>query len=240
MNHPIHTLWCHPRSVSTAFERVMRERGDLHAFHEPFMYHYYLSKIGRPYAGFTPDPDHPKTYADIRAMLLTQAEKTPVFQKDMAYYVLPEILKDDALLTQATHAFLVRDPAESIASYARIDPDFTSHEIGIRSQWEMLTALRAKGLKTHVIIADGLRADPAKTMAAYWDFAGLAQKPDALNWDKELPKGWETVAVWHQQVLSSGTIQNQKKPRAPLTPAQQKIYQDHKPYYDKLVAEAAS
>ena len=40
--HPIIALWVHPRSMSTAIERIMRERGDLDCLHEPFMYYYYV------------------------------------------------------------------------------------------------------------------------------------------------------------------------------------------------------
>ena len=69
----IHALWCHPRSVSTAFERIMRARGDLQVFHEPFMYHHYLTQTDRPFPDFEPEPDHPRTYADIRAMILDAA-----------------------------------------------------------------------------------------------------------------------------------------------------------------------
>ena len=29
-------LWCTPRSTSTAFEWMMRQRGDLYCMHEPF------------------------------------------------------------------------------------------------------------------------------------------------------------------------------------------------------------
>ena len=35
-------LWTHPRSISTAFERVMIERGDFNVLHEPFSYLYYV------------------------------------------------------------------------------------------------------------------------------------------------------------------------------------------------------
>jgi hypothetical protein len=38
--HPLIALWSHPRSMSTAIERVMRERGDLDCAHEPFLYDY--------------------------------------------------------------------------------------------------------------------------------------------------------------------------------------------------------
>ena len=40
-------LWSHPRSMSTATERIMRERGDLDCAHEPFMYDYYVHRKRR-------------------------------------------------------------------------------------------------------------------------------------------------------------------------------------------------
>jgi hypothetical protein len=40
--HPIIALWTHPRSISTAFERVMMERKDFKILHEPFSYLYYV------------------------------------------------------------------------------------------------------------------------------------------------------------------------------------------------------
>ncbi|MEZ5772185.1 MAG: hypothetical protein R3D61_11380 [Defluviimonas denitrificans] len=44
MTHPIIAMWSHPRSMSTAIERIMRERGDLDCLHEPFMYDYYVHR----------------------------------------------------------------------------------------------------------------------------------------------------------------------------------------------------
>lgn len=38
-------LLSHPRSLSTAFERIMRERGDMFVLHEPFTYLYYLKNF---------------------------------------------------------------------------------------------------------------------------------------------------------------------------------------------------
>jgi hypothetical protein len=43
--NPIIFLWAHPRSMSTAIERVMREGGDLDCLHEPFLRYYYLERV---------------------------------------------------------------------------------------------------------------------------------------------------------------------------------------------------
>ena len=50
--NPIVFLWAHPRSMSTAIERVMRERGDFECLHEPFLHHYYLERSNKPLPHF--------------------------------------------------------------------------------------------------------------------------------------------------------------------------------------------
>ncbi len=92
--NPIYALWSHPRSMSTATERIMRERGDLDCAHEPFMYDYYVHRQVRAMPHFDAQKGHPLSYRDIRDSLLLRAEKSPVFIKDMSYYVMPHILED--------------------------------------------------------------------------------------------------------------------------------------------------
>ncbi|WP_283176701.1 hypothetical protein [Gemmobacter sp. 24YEA27] len=71
----IYALWSHPRSMSTAMERVMRERGDLDCAHEPFMYDYYVHRAIRQMPHFDVRPDHPVSYPAIRDHLLARAAK---------------------------------------------------------------------------------------------------------------------------------------------------------------------
>ena len=56
---PIIALWSHPRSMSTAMERIMRERGDCRCFHEPFICDYYVHRAVRSLPLFDVDPDQP-------------------------------------------------------------------------------------------------------------------------------------------------------------------------------------
>ena len=96
MSHPIIALWSHPRSMSTAFERIMRSRGDLDCLHEPFMYDYYINRSTQRDAAFRcHGRASRRAMTAIRAMILAKAEKGPVFFKDMSYYVMPHILADD-------------------------------------------------------------------------------------------------------------------------------------------------
>ena len=71
--HPIHALLSHPRSLSTAMERVMRERGDLECAPAPFMYDYHVHRRIREMAHFEVQDRHSTAHEDIRDMLLARA-----------------------------------------------------------------------------------------------------------------------------------------------------------------------
>lgn len=141
--HPIIAMWSHPRSMSTAIERIMRERGDLDCLHEPFMYDYYVHRQVRRMPHFDVQKDHPTSYGAIRDMILERAEKGPVFFKDMSYYVMPHLLDDRDFAGRLTNVFLVRDPIASIPSYHKLDPDLTLEEIGLEAQAVHFDALEA-------------------------------------------------------------------------------------------------
>ncbi len=241
----IHALWCHPRSVSTAFERIMRARGDLEVLHEPFMYHYYLNRTERLFPDFAPEPDHPQTYADIRDMIVARADVKPLFFKDMAYYVVNDMPQDHGFAALMSHAFLVRDPAEAALSYQRRDPGFTSTELGIEAQHRLYHALRDQGHEPLVMTADQLRDDPRETLKRYWDHIGLPFMAHAFEWDDAVPEGWQSVVGWHGEVLKRGAIQRQDDNRdadaelAALGAPYTDYEAFHRPFYTELSEIAA-
>ena len=207
MSHPIIALWSHPRSMSTAFERIMRSRGDHDCLHEPFMYDYYVNRSTRQMPHFNAMDEHPKSYESIRAMILAKAETGPVFFKDMSYYVVPHILSDDAFFDRLTHSFLVRDPRAAILSYAKLDPDMLLEEIGLEAQWRHAEAVMARtGRNPVVVTSESVQADPEGQMRRYWQAVGLTHKPEALRWSDPAPADWQQVQGWHGEVMASSTI----------------------------------
>jgi hypothetical protein len=241
----IHALWCHPRSVSTAFERLMRERHDMHVLHEPFMYDYYLNQSTELFPDFIPEAGHPLTFTDIREMILQHAVKQPVFFKDMAYYVERTLPKDTEFLSQMTHSFLIRDPAESILSYHRRDPNFSVTEVGLEAQYRLFQSLHEAGVTPYVVTADDLRTDPHKTLRKYWEYVKLPYVDGAFEWDNKVPDGWEAVKGWHTKALSSGAIQKPSNARdyhaelVRLGRPYTEYDAHHRPFYDALKNIAA-
>lgn len=204
--HPIYAMWSHPRSMSTAIERIMRERGDLNCAHEPFMYDYYVNR-SNAMPHFDVDPDHPQTYADIRDMLIERAQTGPVFFKDMSYYVVPHILDDELFRPHLKNVFLVRRPKAAIVSYHKLDPKVSSDEIGIAAQWRHLQGLMEQGETPLVIRSEDVRENPRGVMTALWTAVGLSPADHAFDWaGSDVPQDWQQVSGWHGQVTSSTGI----------------------------------
>jgi hypothetical protein len=173
--------------MSTAIERVMRERGDLDCLHEPFLHYYYLERSGgKTLPHFDSEQDHPVGYVETRDMILQRAEQAPVFAKDMSYYVVPEILQDHDFCRRVRHCFLIRNPLRSIMSYYRLDPDLALDEIGIEAQWQHLRGLQQLDIDNSVVLeAEAVRADTTGAMRLFWQSLGLDYKSEALNWKQE-------------------------------------------------------
>ncbi|MCP5036789.1 MAG: hypothetical protein GY945_04230 [Rhodobacteraceae bacterium] len=248
--YPIYALWSHPRSMSTAIERIMRERGDLDCAHEPFMYDYYVHRQVRSMPHFEVQPDHPTAFRDVRNMLLRRAENSPVFIKDMSYYVMPHLLADTAFSDRLVNAFLIRDPLAAILSYFKLDPDMSVEEIGLEAQWHHFEALRnSTGATPAVIDADAVRADTKGVIAALWQRMNLPHINAAFNWAEETPKDWAQVEGWHGNVTASTGIRptsaaeteakKEKFARCVAKAPHLREYLDHHSvYYEKLKAFA--
>ncbi len=251
--HPIFALWSHPRSMSTATERIMRERGDLTCFHEPFMYDYYIHRQVRVMPHFAPDPGRPVDYPAIRDQLLAAGEAGPVFFKDMSYYVVPALFEDEAFARRVRHCFLIRDPLRALVSYYRLDPHLTLEEVGLEAQWRQLRWLEeALGVAAVVLEAEAVQRDPRATMAACWQRLGLADAPHAFAWSNAaVPADWGQVGAWHGQASESRGIDPPRPQEAAETraafetvaaeaPHLRDYLAHHLPAYEALKARARS
>lgn len=246
---PIVALWAHPRSMSTATERIMRERGDLDCAHEPFMYDYYVHRGAGQMPNFDVQPEHPTRYGDIRDMLLARAAKGCVFFKDMAYYVTPYMGDDAGFARRLRHVFLIRDPRAAIASYFKLDPAFTREEVGIEGQWRLYQILTAHGVRPLVIRSEDIRNDPKGMMRSLWAKLGLPDAPHAFDWAGDVPEDWAQVASWHAAAAASSGIRPMPPDHAEraaaafeaaarLAPHLRDWLAHHQPFHDRLAALA--
>ena len=205
--HPLIALWCHPRSMSTAFERVMRERGDCECHHEPFMYDYYVHRAIRSMPHFDPDDSRCKSYDEICEDLASNSQQRTVFFKDMSYYVVPRLFENPDFALRITNLFLIRNPHRSIMSYHKLDPEVTVDEIGIESQLQHVTWLcKQTGEAPLVIQAEQIQQNPAAVLNQVFSTCGLSPADHVHQWQSNVPDQWLEVSGWHQDVINSQGI----------------------------------
>ena len=230
-------LWSHPRSVSSAMERIMLERGDMTTFHEPFIYLYYVGDGKKTLAYFDVHPDHPTSYVGIRDMILEGAKDGPVFAKDMSYYISDYIEDDLAFVKRVTNTFLIRSPEKSIPSYHRLDPEVLSEEIGLEAQWRHFELVREVTGETPIVIdADDLQRDTEATMRAYCAALEIPFIPESLSWDEDIPAQWRHVSGWHGDLVDTKGIGTHAKKKVDVhsAPKLKAYYNHHLPFYLEL------
>ena len=237
MRPPI-VLWAVPRSVSTAFERVMRARGDLTVFSEPFSAPYYFGEERVSHRSGEPSAHaHGHEWTKVVQDLMAAADERTVFVKDMAYHVSPRL--DRELVGHFRNTFIVRHPGHTLRSLERLLPDFTEEEAGFEQQYRLMNlALEASDEELIVIEGEDLRRSPGAVIEDYCRRVGLPFLPDSLRWQAGLLPDWRRWEDWHGDVAASTGI---RPPRGDPEPARPEgvdpaVYASCVEYYEKMVA----
>lgn len=226
-------LWSAPRCRSTAFLRMMVERGDRTVLHEPFSH---LVDFGYTDVAGVAVGSEAELIAAIRAL----SARMPVFFKDTTDFAYPGLLADEAFLRDAVHTFIVRHPAPAIASHFALNPRLTRDEVGFERLCAIHDAVAAAtGRRPAVIDADDLVAYPESTVRAYCGAVGLPYLPNAVRWAPGMLPQWRTTARWHAST-SGGTGFTAPESRYPHTvdnhPVLAEYLAHHLPFFQKLHA----
>lgn len=239
--HPIVALWAVPRSTSTAFEWMMRQRGDMTCFHEPYGEAWYQGEA----------PLWPRVTADslrtpgltletVDTTLIDAAKKGPVFIKDFPHYI--ETIWTDEFLSKFTHSFLIRDPAKTVASIVKGWPDVHPKELGFHEQRALFDRLAEKtGTAPPVIDSDDLLENPHGLVAAWCERVNIPFIESALSWE---PGARDEVSWWdggsfHENLRNSDGLKPQPRRHADISQASdhaKRLYEDVLPAYDALYA----
>ncbi|MEM7598094.1 MAG: sulfotransferase family protein, partial [Pseudomonadota bacterium] len=232
----------------TAFEWMMRQRGDLTCFHEPFGMAWYQGPEARaprpaPEAKRRPRATFARVWEDIQSAAQTQ----PVFVKDMPHHT--DHLWDEAFLDRITHSFLIRQPVKVLASLERsykkagMQEGFEPHEISFAPQQALFDILRQRGQTPPVLDSDDLLEDPETMVRAYCDAIGIPFLRHALSWD---PGARDDVLwydgndeIWHASLRDSDglkPIPRQPKDPGDLPAELAALHDRFQPHYNALHA----
>jgi len=236
MNRMI-ALWAHPRSRSTALERVFIERGDFEVFHEPFAYMAFDARSAIPHDDL--NGDMPRDYEAIKAMLRTARQRSNVFHKDMCYHCVDALKADDAFLREQQHVFIIREPARAILSHHAIFAHMPVHAIGHQALHEIFCAVtRITGKIPYVINAEDLARRPECTLRNLCEYLQLEFLPQALSWAPACPEQWKAWRCWHKDAENSTAIRPDPKETGAdclrLPPHLIGHYERHRPFYERM------
>lgn len=207
--HEILALWCHPRSLSTAFGRMMMERGDLTVLHERFLYLYYV--VQNPQLVIAQqlervEPWMRASFDEIVEGIEAEASQRPVFLKDMAVNVHNPKGRhaDEAFLGRFSNGFLIRDPEIAILSHLKQNPKMIFEEVGYDAQFAVFEKVSQMiGAPPPVIDAADLEDDPARIVNLYCEAMGIALIASALRWGRAVPDQLTAGDPWHADLFTT-------------------------------------
>lgn len=243
----IYILWATPRSTSTAFEWMMRMRGDMACFHEPFGEAWYLGDDARAPRLTKDSPRRAGlSYSSVLEKISRAAINHPVFSKDMAQFT--QHLWTPEFLDLFEHSFLIRDPAKVLSSLKRSydksgdHEGFTATEIGFEQQRLLFDILTEKNARPPVVIdSDNLLAEPAIMVESYCNAIGIPFIEKALSWtpgDRGDVLWYDNDdSIWHQSLRNSDGLKPQPRKTIDLQDLpsnMQRLYDDFLPHYQHL------
>lgn len=229
-------LWATPRSVSTAFERMMIQRGDFQVLHEPFSESFYFSADAAS-DRYTDVSERPlKDFQLVLDRIFKIAQRQPVFFKDMAYHMSGHAERE--ILAHFESAFIIRDPAQALPSLHHLWPDFTLEETGYEQQYRLFKKVsEIKGAPPVVIDAKNLIGHPEQCVRAYCEAVGLAFMPQALQWESGERKEWKLWQKWHKDAAKSRGFERRRNRRYLSIDEDERLagaYEVCRPFYEEM------
>lgn len=231
-------MWSGPRNLSTAMMRSFGSRADTVVSDEPF-YGAYLKATGDP----QPMADQVIASMDCswqrvaRTMTGPSPTGAPIwYQKHMAHHMVGPVAHDD--LQGLTHAFLIRDPARVVASYAAKRVAVRPEHLGVERQADYFEREADRlGHAPPVVDSADILHDPPAMLARLCEALGIDWDPAMLHWEpgiRETDGVW--AAHWYDAVAASmGFGAPEDRPIA-LDDDAQRVADACRPFYERLAA----
>jgi hypothetical protein len=152
------------------------------------------------------------------------------YQKHMTHHLLPEVGR--RWLSALDHAFLIRHPANVVASYAKVRGSPTLEDLGYPQQVEIFRRYGGP-----VIDAADVLRDPAAVLTRLCEALGIPWDPAMLHWApgrRATDGAW--APYWYATVEASTTFAPYD-PTPPVVPdGLQPLVDAAMPYYLELAA----
>jgi len=156
------------------------QRDDTEVVDEP-LYGHYLRVSGAQHPGgddvmatMCCDGD-----AVMRQLMQTESRADIRFIKHMAHHLIE---LDLGFLMETRNIFLIRDPQEMLPSLTVQVPHAGLADTGLKRQWDLYEALRAKGEQPAVVDSRELLLQPASVLEQLCGHLGIGFADNMLSW----------------------------------------------------------
>lgn len=238
MSGPIRiAMWSGPRNISTAMMRAWENRPDTAVVDEPF-YAVYLARTGLDHPGradvLASQSTDWRTVAALLADGPVPGGRAVFYQKHMTHHMLPGVGLD--WTDGVRNAFLIRDPAEVVASYVQRRGSVDLADIGVGRQAELFDREADRlGHAPPVVDARDVLTAPAATLARLCEALGVPFTEAMLRWP---PGRRATDGVWAPHWYASVEASTGFGAPPPLTPALSgdllRVVEAARPIYERL------
>ncbi len=229
-------MWSGPRNISTALMRSFGSRPDTAVSDEP-LYAHYLGVTGVQHPGR--DEIIAAQENDWRKVTETLIGPAPGgraiwYQKHMAHHLLPVMGRE--WLDRLTHAFLIREPDEMLASLLRTYPKAGLADTGLLQQWEIFERVAGHlGRAPPVVLSSDVLRNPRTMLTKLCEALGVAFLPAMLSW---APGRRDTDGVWaphwYAAVEASTGFEPWRPKAATLPSSQGPLLAECQGWYEKL------
>lgn len=223
-----------PRNISTALMYSFAQRQDTKVRDEPF-YGHYLMRF--------PEIKHPGR-DEIIAFMETDLEKVKaqltnlnqeyplVFVKNMSHHLIDI---DITFIKDYINIFLIRDPKQLIASFAKVMPQPTMQDIGMQRQLEVFEYLQENHLPTPVLNSGEVLKNPEKVLRKLCETLAIEFDANMLHWqagEVHDPAPW--AQYWYKNLSKTVGFTKQSTSSRALPEHCTTLYEQALPIYEKL------
>jgi Sulfotransferase domain len=229
-------MWSGPRNISTAMMRSFSSRPDTAVTDEPLYAHYLkvtgVAHPGREVVLAAHESDWRKVTAELTGSV--PGGRAVWYQKHMAHHLLPTI--ERGWLDRLSHAFLIREPDEMVASLLKTFSGAGLGDTGLPQQSEIFDRVAERlGRAPPVVLASDLLKDPRGQLESLCNALGIPFLPVMLTWPagpRETDGAW--ASHWYAAVEASTGFKPYRRQQPHLDDAQARLVEQCLPYYEKL------
>lgn len=208
-------------------------RQDTSVVDEPF-YANYLSRVDIKHPGQEEIlAALPHSQDDVLSQyVLSDYPTANLFIKNMAHH-LDGI--DYSFANKLQNLFLIRKPAQLIASFAKVIPSPTMRDIGVKAQWDIYTNLVDQEAKVTLVDSNELLKNPKKVLTLVCESLDIPYDDAMLKWSAG-PRVEDGVWAkhWYQNVHQSTGWEKQRKKDRILPEHLISLCEEANEYYEKM------